>query len=104
MARLSTAVQPRSAEFLSQEAAMRALVADLRVVSAEIAAGGTPQAVARHRERGRLLARERIDTLLDPGAPFLELSALAAHGLYGDEVPAAGIVTGIGRVAGRECI
>jgi 3-methylcrotonyl-CoA carboxylase beta subunit len=104
MARLSTAVQPRSAEFLSQEAAMRALVADLRVVSAEIAAGGTPQAVARHRERGRLLARERIDTLLDPGAPFLELSALAAHGLYGDEVPAAGIVTGIGRVAGRECV
>jgi 3-methylcrotonyl-CoA carboxylase beta subunit len=104
MARLSTAVQPRSAEFLSQDAAMRALVADLRVVSAETAAGGTPQAVARHRERGRLLARERIDTLLDPGAPFLELSALAAHGLYGDEVPAAGIVTGIGRVAGRECV
>ena len=58
----------------------------------------------RHTARGKLLARDRVDLLLDPGTPFLELSPLAAHGLYGGEVPAAGIVTGIGRVSGRECV
>ena len=83
---------------------MEALVADLRKTVATAASGGSSRAVAKHRSRGRLLVRERIDLLLDPGAPFLELSALAAHGLYGGEVPCAGIVTGIGRVAGRECV
>ena len=102
--RLATAVDPRSAEFAANKAAMTALVGDLNAHLAKIAAGGSVQAVAKHRERGRLLARERIDRLLDPGAPFLELSALAAHGLYGSEVPAAGIVTGVGTVAGRPCV
>jgi 3-methylcrotonyl-CoA carboxylase beta subunit len=66
--------------------------------------GGDAAARAKHVGRGKLLPRERLERLLDPGAPFLELSQLAAHGLYGDEVPAAGIITGIGRVAGRECV
>jgi 3-methylcrotonyl-CoA carboxylase beta subunit len=83
---------------------MTELVADLQSKIATVAAGGSARAVDKHRARGRLLARERIDLLLDAGAPFLELSALAAHGLYGSEVPGAGIVTGIGRVAGRECV
>ena len=104
MTRLASALDPRAAEFQGNRDAMQALVADLRRSVAAAASGGTAQAIARHRERGRLLARERIDLLLDPGAPFLELSALAAHGLYGGEVPCAGIVTGIGRISGRECV
>src|SRR5262245_24316052 len=67
-------------------------------------AGGGPKAVARHREQGKLLARERVEKLLDPGSPFLELSPLAADGLYEDDAPGAGLVTGIGRVAGREVL
>src|SRR5438477_595307 len=59
---------------------------------------------SRHVDRGKLLPRERVDALLDPGSPFLELSPLAAHGLYDDEAPAAGLITGIGRIAGRECV
>ena len=102
--RLSTTIDVRSPEFRANEAAMKALVADLTEQLVRVAAGGTPQAVARHRSRNRLLARERIDRLLDPGAPFLELSALAAYGLYGDEVPAAGLVTGVGQVSGRPCV
>ena len=66
--------------------------------------GGGERARQRHVDRGKLLPRERVDTLLDPGSPFLELSPLAAHGLYDGEAPAAGIITGIGRVAGRECV
>src|SRR5918912_4089977 len=64
--------------------------------------GGGEEAVRRHRARGKLLARERVERLLDPGAPFLELSPLAANGMYDDEAPSAGIVTGIGTVGGRE--
>src|SRR5215472_7338926 len=104
MARLASALDTRATEFTANRDAMQALVSDLRRTVAAAAAGGSAQAVARHRERGRLLARERIDLLLDPGAPFLEFSPLAAHGLYQGEVPCAGIVTGIGRVAGRECV
>jgi 3-methylcrotonyl-CoA carboxylase beta subunit len=104
MSVIGSAIRPDSAEFSARAAAMRALVADLRARSAAVAAGGPPAAVERHRARGKLLARDRIDELLDPGSPFLEFSALAALGLYGDEVPAAGIVTGIGRVAGREVV
>ncbi|MCZ8132344.1 MAG: methylcrotonoyl-CoA carboxylase [Steroidobacteraceae bacterium] len=104
MTRLHSQLDPRSAEFAANRAAMAALVLDLKAKVASAAAGGPARAVEKHRARGRLLARERVDLLLDPGAPFLELSALAAHGLYGDEVPAAGIVTGIGRIAGRECV
>jgi 3-methylcrotonyl-CoA carboxylase beta subunit len=81
-----------------------ALVADLRARLAVAHAGGGERARARHVERGKLLPRERVDRLLDPGSAFLELSALAANGLYDDAAPAAGIITGIGRVAGRECV
>jgi 3-methylcrotonyl-CoA carboxylase beta subunit len=104
MSRLPSQVDARSAEFQANRDAMAALVADLRARTAAAAAGGPAKAVEKHRARGRLLARERIDLLLDTGSPFLELSPLAAHGLYGGEVPGAGIVTGIGRVAGRECV
>jgi 3-methylcrotonyl-CoA carboxylase beta subunit len=104
MLRIETEIDVKNTEFAANAAEMKAIVADLRDKTAQIAAGGSAQAAARHRARGRLLARERIDRLLDPGAPFLELSAFAAYGLYDGEVPAAGIVTGIGRIAGRECM
>ena len=87
--------------------AMAALVDELRERHATIAgrdAGGDDRSIARHRERGKLPVRERIDRLLDPGSAFLELSPLAAHGLYDDEAPGAGIVTGIGRIEGTACV
>ncbi|HXV93346.1 MAG TPA: carboxyl transferase domain-containing protein, partial [Pseudonocardia sp.] len=71
---------------------------------ARAALGGPERARARHVERGKLLPRERVDALVDPSSPFLELSPLAAHGMYGDEAPGAGIITGVGRIAGRECV
>ena len=91
-------------QFEANAAAMRSLVAQLRERTAAAQCGGSDAARERHRARGKLLVRERIDLLLDPGAALLELSALAAYDLYGGEVPAAGIVTGIGRVSGRECM
>ncbi|MBV8540952.1 MAG: methylcrotonoyl-CoA carboxylase [Pseudonocardiales bacterium] len=81
-----------------------ALVAQLRERLARARLGGPPRARQRHVERGKLLPRDRVDSLVDPSSPFLELSPLAATGMYGDEAPAAGIITGIGRVAGRECV
>jgi 3-methylcrotonyl-CoA carboxylase beta subunit len=104
MPTLESNLNPRSAEFAANAAAMRSLVAELRAKTERIALGGGEAARAKHTGRGKLLPRERIDMLLDPGAPFLEFSALAAFGLYGDEAPAAGIITGIGRVSGRECV
>ena len=101
---LESEVDTRSAAFRENADAMRALVGDLRSVVARLAQGGGKAARERHLARGKLLTRERIRNLLDPGAPFLELSQLAAYGMYGDEVPCAGIVTGIGRVSGRECV
>jgi acetyl-CoA carboxylase carboxyltransferase component len=83
---------------------MRALVDDLRLRLARVRDGGGSAAVARHRKRGKLTARERIDRLVDPGGPFLEFSALAANGMYGDDAPSAGIVTGIGPVSGTPCV
>ncbi len=80
------------------------LVADLTEQLRRVALGGGERARERHTARGKLLPRERVDALLDPGSPFLELSPLAAHGMYGGEAPAAGIITGIGRVAGREVV
>src|SRR5918998_1200653 len=80
------------------------LVDDLRAKLRQAALGGPEKARTRHVERGKLLPRDRVDTLLDPGSPFLELSGLAANGMYGDEAPAAGIITGVGRVSGRECV
>ncbi len=101
---LDSRLRSDSAEFRARAAAMEALVADLRVQCRRAAAGGPDAAIERHRRRGKLLVRERIDALLDRGAPFLECSQLAAKDLYGDEVPSAGIVTGVGRVAGREVV
>ena len=83
---------------------MRALVADLRERLAVARLGGSESAREKHTARGKLLVRDRVDRLLDPGSPFLELSPLAATGMYGDAVPSAGIVTGIGRVSGRETV
>ncbi|MDE3025516.1 MAG: methylcrotonoyl-CoA carboxylase, partial [Acidobacteriota bacterium] len=83
---------------------MEGLVAELRERTAEVARGGGEAAVERHRSRGKMTARERIDRLVDPGGSFLELNALAAYGLYGGDAPSAGIVTGIGVVEGRQCV
>ncbi len=94
----------RSEAFRRNDEAMRAVVSDLRARVDEVRVGGGPAARARHEKRGKLLPRERVRLLLDPGAPFLELSQLAAHGMYAGEVPAAGLITGIGRICGRECI
>jgi 3-methylcrotonyl-CoA carboxylase beta subunit len=104
MSTLGTSVKPESAEFQRNASAMAALVADLRAKVAAAELGGGERARARHVERGKLLPRERVRQLLDVGAPFLELSQLAAHALYGGEVPSAGIITGVGRVSGRECV
>src|SRR4051794_38112038 len=84
--------------------AMRELVADLKAKTEQVARGGDEAARTRHTARGKLLPRERVRKLLDPDTEFLELSALAAWDMYGGEAPAAGLITGIGRVSGRECI
>ena len=104
MTAIRSDVSLRSAEFVANAAAMGGLVADLRAKVAEIAQGGGAAARERHVARGKLLPRDRVAALIDPGSPFLELSQLAAFGLYGGDVPAAGIVTGVGRVSGRECV
>jgi 3-methylcrotonyl-CoA carboxylase beta subunit len=102
--RLPTRVRPADPEFRANTAHMERLVTELRTARRRAASGGLEEARRRHTSRGKLLPRDRIERLLDPGAPFLELSPLAASGCYGDEAPGAGIVTGIGRVAGHECV
>jgi 3-methylcrotonyl-CoA carboxylase beta subunit len=101
---LKTAIDPKSESFAANDAAMRAVVADLRAAADKVREGGGPAAREKHVKRGKLPPRERIRTLLDPGTPFLELSQLAAWDMYGGDVPAAGILTGIGRISGRECV
>src|SRR5947208_1092918 len=101
---ITSSIDRRSEAFRANDQAMRAVVADLKEKSAAIALGGDEPSRQRHLGRGKLLARERIRVLLDPGSRFLELSAFAAYGMYDGAVPAAGIVTGIGRIAGRECV
>src|SRR5579875_3577075 len=101
---LQSAVNTRSDEFRANAERMRALVAELRDKTVAAAVGGSEAARKKYQERGKLLVRERVDLLLDPGTPFLELSPLAANGLYGDEVPAAGVVGWIGRISGTECM
>ncbi len=101
---IPSALDRRSDAFRANSAAMKALVEDLREQTGRIARGGDAASRTRHQGRGKLLARERIRVLLDPGSPFLEFSAFAAHGMYDGAVPAAGIVTGIGRIRGRECV
>jgi 3-methylcrotonyl-CoA carboxylase beta subunit len=101
---LRSHAHPGSAEFRANHEANLALIEDLNAQLERVRLGGGERARERHVGRGKLLPRERVDRLLDPGAPFLECSALAAHGLYDDEAPGAGIITGIGRVSGRECV
>ena len=104
MSVLKTAIKPRAAEFKANAEAMAVLVADLHEKQSAVALGGSEAAMARHVERGKMPARERIRALCDPGAPFLEFSALAAHGMYDDNIASAGIITGIGVVSGTECV
>ena len=104
MSVLTSSANPAGEEFRANAQAHAALVADLREQLGRVAAGGGEKARDRHTARGKLLPRERVDRLLDAGAPFLELSALAAHDLYDGDAPGAGIVTGVGRVSGRECV
>src|SRR4249920_1787062 len=94
----------RDETFERRRSSLEALVAELRERTALVAAGGGEQAVERHRSRGKLTARERIDLLVDPGTAFLELNALAAWDIYDGQAPAAGIVTGIGVIEGRCCV
>ncbi|MDA0664620.1 MAG: methylcrotonoyl-CoA carboxylase, partial [Proteobacteria bacterium] len=104
MSVLQSAIKPRDAVFKANAEAMAALVADLAEKHAAVARGGSDAAMERHVARGKMPARERIRTLCDPGSPFLEFSALAAYGMYDDNIAAAGIITGIGVVSGTECV
>ena len=104
MAVLTSQLERESDEFAGRRERMEGLVAELRERTAQVAYGGGESAVDRHRGRGKLTARERIDRLVDPGAAFLELNALAAWAMYEGQAPSAGIVTGIGVVEGRECV
>lgn len=104
MSRIHSRLDTASPDYLANRSAMQELIEDLHARLEEIAQGGGAANNARHQARGKLLPRERIDRLLDPGSPFLELSALAAWQVYDEPVPAAGILTGIGRVSGRLCM
>ncbi|ATE61343.1 carboxyl transferase domain-containing protein [Thauera sinica] len=104
MSTIKSSINTRSADFQANAASLRSLVEDLRARAAEVALGGGEAARAKHSARGKLLPRDRVDHLLDPGTPFLEIGQLAAHGMYDDEAPSAGVVTGIGRVQGVECM
>jgi 3-methylcrotonyl-CoA carboxylase beta subunit len=101
---LPTKVSMQSGDFRANARRMQELVEELAQRRAEAAMGGPDKARERHVSRGKLLPRDRVMHLLDPGAPFLELSPLAAFGMYEDQIHGAGIITGIGRVAGRECV
>jgi len=102
---LQSQINPRSQAFADNTEHMQSLVDDLEALVAHIKQGGGERYQARHQARGKLLPRDRVNLLIDPGSPFLEFSQLAAHNMYGkDDVPAAGIITGIGRVKGIECV
>ena len=101
---IETRLDARDAQSVANQAAMDALVAELQAEAARVRLGGGEASRARHVSRGKLLPRERVQTLLDPLSPFLEVGQFAAHGLYGNEVPSAGLICGIGRVSGRECM
>ncbi len=101
---LRSGLDPKSADFTRNADVMRGLVADLRDKLAQVGGGGGEASRAKHTSRGKMFARDRVDLLIDPGTAFLELSPMAAYGLYGGNVHSASIVTGIGRVSGRECV
>jgi 3-methylcrotonyl-CoA carboxylase beta subunit len=104
MPRITTRLDPRSPAFEENSKHHRALAEDLRAQVAKVSEGGGAESQKKHVSRGKLLPRERVRALLDPGAPFLELSQLAAFGMYEDDAPSAGIITGLGRIEGREVI
>ncbi|MES2946338.1 MAG: carboxyl transferase domain-containing protein [Pseudomonadota bacterium] len=104
MPALETKLNARTADFQANASAMRALVDDLNVQVTKAAAGGGDVARAKHIARGKLPPRERVQMLLDPGTPFLELGPLAAHGMYKGDAPGAGVITGIGRISGIDCM
>ena len=104
MPAIKSQINPRSAEFRANAERMRALVSDLKEKVATVTVGGDEEARQRHLKRGKLLPRERVRTLLDPGSPFLEIGQLAAWGMYGGDVHSASMICGIGRVQGRECV
>jgi len=104
MSKLVSEIDPSSAEFKSNEAEMKRLVVHLKKTHEYVREGGGPDAVAKHKSRGKLTARERIEKLVDPGTAFLEFSTLAAFGIYENQAPGAGIVTGVGVVHGVECL
>jgi 3-methylcrotonyl-CoA carboxylase beta subunit len=104
MTAIKSGISPRDAAFKTNAAAMAALVAELDQRMAIAALGGDERARKRHTDRGKLLPRARVERLVDPGSPFLELSPLAAFGMYEGDIHGAGIITGIGRVSGRECV
>jgi 3-methylcrotonyl-CoA carboxylase beta subunit len=104
LAILASSIDQSSAEFRANAERMSALVEELKARRAEAAAGGPVKARERHVARGKLLPRDRVMTLIDPGSPFLELSPLAANGIYDDAIHGAGLITGIGRISGRECM
>jgi len=101
---IESRIQRTSADFVANVAVNRGLAADLRALVDKVRAGGSASARAQHEGRGKMLVRDRIDRLLDPGSPFLEIGQLAGHELYDDWLPAGGIVAGIGRVSGLECV
>ncbi|MEL7453760.1 MAG: carboxyl transferase domain-containing protein, partial [Pseudomonadota bacterium] len=101
---LKSSIDPTSPSFVSNAKAMDGLIDRLREKTAAVARGGSERARERHIARGKLLPRERVERLIDPGAPFLEIGLLAANGMYDDEAPGAGLITGVGRVEGRECV
>jgi 3-methylcrotonyl-CoA carboxylase beta subunit len=104
MPRLTSQIEPGSERFLANHARMSELAASLRAEVERASRGGSEEARRKHTARGKLLPRERVQTLLDPGSAFLEFSALAAHGMYDADAPAAGLITGVGRIHGRACV
>jgi 3-methylcrotonyl-CoA carboxylase beta subunit len=104
MSMIKSGINTRSADFQANASAMRGLVADLRAKAAEVSLGGGEAACAKHTARGKLLPRDRVGHLLDPGTAFLEIGQMAAYGMYDNDAPSAGVIAGIGRVQGLECM
>ena len=101
---ITSKLSPNAAEFQQNSAAMQEVVDDLYQHLRKVAQGGSERARAKHLARGKLLPRERVERLLDVGTPFLEVAPMAAHDMYGEDIPAAGVLAGIGRINGIECM